>query len=331
MHYFQAIECRLFGVSPILDCWCPEATDVLYDYCFEPNSDYFRTLYAVVMTKEQAKFTNGEKYSILLLDNLSGATISISNLLIDCGFASFKENEELPANFPEIVENHEQSSESELEEQQQEIWEQKENDEMLGDDWDLQVFNPLLLLSGEDVDVAKKLVLCETKEKREVQQPLKALPLFQYRTPTVVWHQTDVHIKLDIQIPNVTDYVAKLLRDRVFVFRTNQAETPYHLSLQLYGKVEKTFQHSAGGLSVKICLSKCRKEEWPRLTIQHNVKNVKYNMDMYQNAEEEEDNGRKFLTLSKDLDERILGETEKEVCIGSDFDENSDSDMELSD
>lgn len=331
--FFQAIECRLFGISPVLDCWCGEATDVLYDYCYEPNTDYFRTLYAVVCRKERATFTDGEKYSILLLDNFSGETVSIGNLMFDCGFASFAEGEELPAELPKIERHTESESEAEDDNNQQpdttlKFDENETLEESLGDDWDLQIFNPLQLLGGKDIDVSKKL--CPTAINHEEQSQFKALPLCEYRTPTVVWYQTDIHVKLNVQIPNVRDYSANLLRDRILVFRTNQNGVPYQLSLQLYGKVEKTFQHVAGGLSVKIILSKCRKEEWPRLTIQSNLKNIKYNMEMYQDAEDG-NNGRKFLTLDKELDVRLLDDGEQELCIGSDFDSNSDSDVMSSD
>lgn len=39
---FQAIECRLYGVQPVLDYWCTEATDILYDYCYVPGTELFR-------------------------------------------------------------------------------------------------------------------------------------------------------------------------------------------------------------------------------------------------------------------------------------------------
>lgn len=256
--------------------------------------------------------------------------------MFDCGFASIVEGEELPAELPKIEKRIASDSETEDDNDKQPdtILKFNENEEIaetLGDDWDLQIFNPLQVLGGKDIDLSKKLKsITGTSGNYGEQQSCKALPLSKYRTPTVIWHQTDVHVTLNIQISHVTDYIANVLRDRILVFRTDHNGTPYHLSLQLYGKVEKTFQHVARGLDVKVTLSKCRKEEWPRLTIQSNVKNVKYNMEMYCDAEDE-NNGRKFLTLDKELDERLLEDGEAEVCIGSDFASDSDSDVMSSD
>lgn len=331
----------MFGISPVLDVWCGEALDILYDYCFEPDSDYFRTLYAVVHSKESAKISGGEKYSISLLDNLSGRTINLCKLIIDCGFASCVEGEMLPTELPVIENNNLCNSDDEIEEIDNHSYNEHSNTLVEFDDseddedgeflsqWDVQVLNPFELLRGKEIDCAK--ILEKQAKKRETLPPLKALPMCEYRTPTVVWHQSDIHIKLTIHVPNVSDYIAKVLRDRIFVFRTNQDDVPYHLTLQLYGKVEKTFVHSAGGLVVKVTLSKCRKEEWPRLTINKNVKNVKYDMEKYQDDEMDEESGRKIFTMDKDLNERVLEEDGVEACEGSDFDENSASDGYISD
>lgn len=322
-------------MSPVLDVWCAEATDMLYDYCYEPGTDdYFRTLYAVVHAKETKGSLGGEKFKISLLDNFSGRTISIGNLMIECGFANCVEEEKMHE-FPIIENDFLSNSEDEVDERAVEVVEPtalNEEDEFWNN-LESEFFNPLELLSGKDIYVTERLSKRKPKIKEIEQKPLKALPLSEFRTPTVVWYQTDIHIKLNIQVPNVTDYIAKLLRDRVFVFRTNENETPYHLSLQLYGKVEKTFIHSAGGLSVKVTLSKCRKEEWPRLTILKDLKNIKYNMDMYQDADAAENSDRKFLTIDEEhKNERWIDDDEgKELCFGSDFDENSDSDMLSSD
>lgn len=109
------------------------------------------------------------------------------------------------------------------------------------------------------------------------------------------------------------------------MFQTTSNGSRYKLNLPLYSKIEKTFQHSAGGLSVKVVMSKCRKEEWPHLTIQKDPKNVKYDVEKCEDPDEE---GRKrFLTLKKEFDEELLDDGEKEFCVGSDFDESSESDV----
>lgn len=154
---FQAIECRLFGVSPILDCWCGEATDTLYDYCYEPNSDYFRTLYAVVHVKEDARLTGGSKFGISLLDDLTGKVISVGSLMIECGFAGFAEGEQLPDDLPVIVKPA-QSDDEDVQEQKQadyirEFVADLEGDGGSGDEWDAQVFDPAKFLSRRNLDV----------------------------------------------------------------------------------------------------------------------------------------------------------------------------------
>lgn len=306
---------------------------MLYDYCYEPASDCFRTLYAVVHSKEAAQFSGDKKYSISLLDNLNGRTISIGSLMIDCGFAGFVEGEKLPEDLPVIKNNTFSSSDCDVDDHHEEptenIHTDEFEDELDTDEWDLRVFNVSNLINGKYIDVER--VLQRNSNNREMSIPPNGVPFNEYRTPTVVWHQTDIHIKLDIQVPHVTDYIVKVLRDRVFVFKTDQNGVPYHLTIQLYDKVEKTFVHSAGGLVVKVTLSKCRKEEWPRLSINKSMKNIKYNMEMHQEAQEEVCD-QKFLTIrNKELNEPIQDEEEPITFIGSDFDENSDSDIFSSD
>lgn len=338
--YFKAIECRLFGIQPAFYDWCQEATDILYDYCFEPDSDYYRTLYAVVCSHEAAKLTNSKKYNILLLDNLNGRTISIGNLMLDCGFAANVETEKMPKDLP-VIDNHilpcsdddDDDVFSAPDEQPNEAVRYDESEDEIPDEWDLQIFNAFDLLTANNIDTEKvEKALKNTPKLREIRPlstpPPIALPLAEFRTPTVEWYQTDIHIKFDILLSDVSEYVAKVLRDRVFVFRTTKNGVPYNLSIQLYGKVEKTFVHSAGGQVVKVTLSKCRKEEWPRLAIQKDVRNIKYKLDMYQEPEtEQNDLTRALMLKNKDVDE-----PEGNIWIvGSDEDEGSDSDMVLSD
>lgn len=327
----------MFGLQPAVDDWCQEATDILYDYCFEPDSDYYRTLYAVVCSEEAAKLTNGKKYNILLLDNLNGKTVSIGHLMLDCGFATLVENEKMPEDLP-VIETYtlpysdDDDDFSAPDEQPNEVVRYDEIEDEIPEEWDIQIFDAFNLLTGKNIDtnkVAKALqVTPKVPEIPSSSPPPIALPLAEFRTPRVEWYQTDVHIKFDILLPDVTQHIAKVLRDRVFVFRTTKNGVPYHLSIQLYGKVEKTFVHSAGGQVVKVTLSKCRKEEWPRLTIQKDVRNIKYKMEMYQEPETEENGVARVLMLNnEDVDE-----PEDDICyVGSDFDENSDSDMVLSD
>jgi hypothetical protein len=85
---FQAIQCRLHGITPSFQEWSNEATDVLYKYMFEPNSDFFRSFYIQVCDKEKSDPTRTKiKYSVLLKDGYGDKNVLINQLLLDCGFA----------------------------------------------------------------------------------------------------------------------------------------------------------------------------------------------------------------------------------------------------
>lgn len=103
----------------------------------------------------------------------------------------------------------------------------------------------------------------------------------------------------------------------LFIFSTTHNGKPYQLDLQLYNKVEKTFQHSAGGPHIKITLSKCKKEEWPRLVVQRGMKHITY--DISRCIAMSEEKKKPFLTIEKEQDEFILDVDEHEIQIGSDF------------
>ncbi|KAI4470751.1 hypothetical protein MML48_1g08768 [Holotrichia oblita] len=92
---FQAIECSLFGVEPILDCWAYEATDIFYDHCFETNTDIYKNLYIKYFKLTQPEKTERNIYSVILLDYVSDKPIFINNILIDCGFAATVKDEPL--------------------------------------------------------------------------------------------------------------------------------------------------------------------------------------------------------------------------------------------
>lgn len=110
----------------------------------------------------------------------------------------------------------------------------------------------------------------------------------------------------------------------IYAFSTTLNGKPYKLDLQLYNKIEKTFQHSAGGPYIKVSLSKCKKEEWPRLVIQNGMRHITYDMSRCIGVSEEKK--KPFLTIGQDVDEPILGDDEHEIQIGSDY-TNSDSDV----
>lgn len=85
---FQSIQCSLYGVTPVLKEWQVEATDILYEYAVEPQTDIFRSLYVNVIDKGHSSIMNQSKYSVILKDGFGQRNVVINMLMIDCGLAS---------------------------------------------------------------------------------------------------------------------------------------------------------------------------------------------------------------------------------------------------
>ncbi|KRT83749.1 helicase, partial [Oryctes borbonicus] len=90
---FQAIECTLFGVKPVLDSWPDEATDVLYDHCFEANTNIYKNLYVKQFKSIQSEHKGRNVYSVVVVDYVFEKPIFLNNVLVDCGFASLVKGE----------------------------------------------------------------------------------------------------------------------------------------------------------------------------------------------------------------------------------------------
>lgn len=162
---FQVIECRLYGVKPILDCWSPEAVDILYEYCFEPQTDYFRTLYTKICNTETSRLTQGTKYALLLIDTMNSKPVMVNSVIIDCGFAVAVDSEHLDKEISINVNNsqeEEDGSEEEdvVDEQNYEVAEKQEGDDDdkdFGVDktlWDVQIFDIKKFFTQEDINVS---------------------------------------------------------------------------------------------------------------------------------------------------------------------------------
>ncbi|XP_045538445.1 putative ATP-dependent RNA helicase TDRD12 [Papilio machaon] len=87
---FQAIECRLLGVTPAGEEWTDFATNWFSNICFDVDTDNMKSLYVKCFTKEKAEFTGGNKYGIVMIDTNSDDDIVINQVLIDVNLA--KEN-----------------------------------------------------------------------------------------------------------------------------------------------------------------------------------------------------------------------------------------------
>ncbi|RZC40006.1 ATP-dependent RNA helicase TDRD12 [Asbolus verrucosus] len=104
---FQAILCRLHGLSPAFGEWEDEATDVLYKYMLEPDSDIYRSLFVQVRDTEDCDTMRTKlKYSVLLKDGFGTKNVLLNQLIIDCGFATSVfgkiDDFELPNREPEL-------------------------------------------------------------------------------------------------------------------------------------------------------------------------------------------------------------------------------------
>ncbi|XP_068621938.1 putative ATP-dependent RNA helicase TDRD12 [Battus philenor] len=85
---FQAIECRLVGVKPVGCQWTDFSTNWFCDKCYDDSSDTVKSLYVKYFTKEEASFTEGNKYSVLMIDTNSDQDVIINQLLIDVNLAT---------------------------------------------------------------------------------------------------------------------------------------------------------------------------------------------------------------------------------------------------
>lgn len=159
---FQVIECRLFGVKPVLDCWSPEAIDILYEYCFEPHTDYFRTLYIKICNTETSRLTQGTKFAVLLIDTMNSKPVLINNIMIDCGFAIDVDTEVLDKDMSLSMTNHDEEDEDDDAEEEDGQSYEVEDEQESGDEddngldrtvWDWQVFDIKKIWTGQKLEV----------------------------------------------------------------------------------------------------------------------------------------------------------------------------------
>lgn len=109
-------------------------------------------------------------------------------------------------------------------------------------------------------------------------------------------------------------------------FRANYNQIDYHLDLPLFSKVQSTFQHSSCGSYIKVTLTKCKEEEWPRLIlITERMRNIKY--DFSQCTVPEEQKKLISIDVKDDDDENGEGDERCLIDIGSE-EEYDESDIE---
>ncbi|KAJ8944733.1 hypothetical protein NQ314_009386 [Rhamnusium bicolor] len=286
---FQAIQCRLHGIQPILGEWQSDVTDILYEYAMEPNTDIFRSLFIKSCVKEENLILPKQnRYSVLIKDGFGEKRILINNLLIDCGVAA--PNSEEISEF-EIPEGSFDANENELDEDIETIidicrktTEVEENfnsakpeytgEDLENGDMELFVFNPLEFFQ-ELLNSRKKLA--EASGNRELPKIIAAPPV-DYHTPEVLWSQTEKFIKMDIKLPDVVKYNLNLTRGRILNFKTVKNEKTYSLKLMLYEQVEY-IQHTSMGPQIRVTLTKAKNIDWPRLMLsKQRARNIRYDV-----------------------------------------------------
>lgn len=340
---FQAIQCRLFGISPIEG---DDAVDILYKkFTFETDSKFYRTLYAQCVLYEKG-VNKGQSFFSILLKDVVEKPILLNQLFIDCGWAALIPGatiRDFEVLFTESEEDSYTEEESNDIEKIKEIVETSKsissnhivpkrplnNFEYKEDNDELEFF----FGSGDEVDNFIDFMNRMNNTSKEVESESKVcntLPAIEaapfevdYFTPDVYWSQTKKRIEMVIRLPNVKTYNVKVLKSNIFNFQTTVDEKKYVVNLVLYQSVEKEFTHKLGGLDVKIILNKNKEEEWPKLSRSKNrLRNVHYLLSK-EELEEDEDDGKLFLDLGKDLAD--ISESESDDAI---FDVYSDRDSE---
>ncbi|KAF2888442.1 hypothetical protein ILUMI_17731, partial [Ignelater luminosus] len=102
-------------------------------------------------------------------------------------------------------------------------------------------------------------------------------------------------------------------------------QTDYRLDLALFNKVQNTFQHTSCGSCIKVTLTKCNEDEWPRLIqTTQKMRNIKYDLSQCTIPEEQ----KKLISVDvKDDDENAAESESCLIDLGSE-EEYDESDIE---
>ncbi|XP_023938109.2 putative ATP-dependent RNA helicase TDRD12 [Bicyclus anynana] len=98
---FQAIECRLVGIQPAGNQWTDFSTFWFIDRCDNDSGD-LKYLFVKYYTKEPAEFTDGHKYSVVVIDTNTEQDIILNQLMIDLNLAQEKHSEIKYLDDPEL-------------------------------------------------------------------------------------------------------------------------------------------------------------------------------------------------------------------------------------
>ncbi|XP_044270834.1 putative ATP-dependent RNA helicase TDRD12 [Tribolium madens] len=329
---FQAIQCRLYGLSPLSGEWEDEATEVLYKYMFEPDSDYFRSLYVQVLCKDVGETMRAKTtYSVLMKDGFGENNVLINQLLLDCGFATsiFDKIDDFEIPKPVVVdEEEEEEEESDSDVNVGEQAQEENLEEMFGDDFDLEVIDAeeFLEMLGFPCRRSPQTTVLDTTKSQTVETET-VVEKSDCLTPDVYWSQTEQTIKLKIKLIGVENYKTSVIQKRIFVFSTFIGEKNYQLKFTLHKTVELA-SHRALGQEVVVVLNKVESVEWLQLTgTQRRMRFVHYEVPDFK-----EEPKRKFLQLDITDDESDEDDGEKPMYhVISDMDSEFDEEMVSSD
>ncbi|XP_017771716.1 PREDICTED: putative ATP-dependent RNA helicase TDRD12 [Nicrophorus vespilloides] len=306
---FQAIECSLYGIKPCNSDWTCEV-DVLYGYCQEPHSDYYRKLYSFTKQTDIGKFNANSRYEIILVDCMEGTTI-LNQLFVDSGYGTCSRNVTFDIDTKALYLKHNGCRSEDAKHEESNI---DQNDEMDDDEWDFELFDAeqfFKALTGQiHGDI---LTLSHSENKQSVEVDNSPVPTTSgHCLPDILWYQTSNSIRLDISLIDVTDYSLTLAAGRLLSFQCMQNGRDYRFSFQLFDKVQKKFEHKAKARYIKVKLTKVKEIDWPRLMfLKDRMRNIKYNFNKIY-IEEDVETKKTFLDIGKTEEDLINNDEDEE-------------------
>ncbi|KAJ8972982.1 hypothetical protein NQ317_019013 [Molorchus minor] len=336
---FQAIQCRLHGVKPILNDWQNDVVDILYDYAMEPYTDIFRTLYIKPCLKEENSLLPRQKrYSVVLKDGFGEKKVLVNNLLIECGLAGSDPEEEI-TNFDIPESAAEVTDSDDCEEVVNDICRKTEKIEeifsstVIGRIIEIlsDYLQHLTKISDSPIEKGQSYEPDNAKENNDLNEDDLELFLIQpmeFFNQVIFSGENRNGQSNNLELPKIeaaapvnyctpdvlwsqTEKTVKLdikITDVKEYNLTLTKKQDYELQIMLYEKVD-TMQHTSMGPQIRIVLTKAKDIEWPRLILsKQRTRNIHYDVSTI---------------FVKDENKKILEISDKE----SDSDDDDNIDM----
>lgn len=323
---FQAIECSLYGVQPTASS---ELIDALHEQSYEENTDYFKTLYAMILSTEKSVYGD-MKYKIMLLDYYSGEVSSINSVLLRLNLAA-----EIPGERLDEIELLPSSEIPDVSHEEEYINNDAENFvELKDDDFDFISYDYNPYAEADKMALDKTDEPSKDKPKEDIGYiPMTAVVNTNKKLlPKVTWYQTELNIFLEFSFIDNQDYKLYIVRNRFLSFNSIYEDKHYELSINLYNAVSKQFVHESKTHFIQAVLTKQKAEDWPRLVkSEEKMSNIKYKFDKIavDSDEDEDEDEKKNLLQCEEIDDEYFkdaiytaeGHVEE---IWSDYDSDSD-------